>query len=124
MGMVAIVAFGNYEIEQPHPDLVPRIQEIIGEIESLMAGGGRLPRYVHGTIPTVNSAGVPFSQETLCPGRYLTAALMDAEVFKTEPDLNAVYGRGWQDGWESSSITARRAIALMDTSPAPPFLRD
>lgn len=63
---VSVCAIGDYEQNVPGDGVLNAIGEC-------MAAIGSQPLYKHGTLPTVNSIGIPFSQGTFCPGRHLAA---------------------------------------------------
>lgn len=63
---VAVVAMGNYEVDAPSGSMLAGLTEVFAAI-------GDQPQYKHGTIPTVDSNGIPYSQGTTCPGRHLNS---------------------------------------------------
>lgn len=77
---VAVLAMGDYEATQPPAALLDGLRECFAAI-------GEQPVYKHGTIPTVNAAGVQFSQGTSCPGRYLNAFEVAAPTPAPAPGL-------------------------------------
>lgn len=73
---VAVVAFGNYETDGVPRGILDAIKEATNEVAGWPFTAAELRQHLHGTIPTVNKAGVAFDQQTACPGRHLKAALL------------------------------------------------
>ncbi|TAJ19065.1 MAG: hypothetical protein EPO65_07675 [Dehalococcoidia bacterium] len=102
----AVVAFGNYETEAVTRLLGIALIRAFEEMRTWKGVVPDAPIYEHGLTPTVNSAGVRYSQATSCPGRNLAAwraagGLTEAVgggAPQYQPDpTDAAYARGYQD---------------------------
>ena len=99
---IAVCAMGNYEQGEPTQALLQAIRQAVTEIRGF-SFARVAPAYPHGRIPTVNSAGVAFSQATDCPGRNLApfVAGLNGDV-TPEPELDAELLRGLMDDARTS----------------------
>lgn len=69
---IAVCAVGNYDTEEPSPLMLAGIGEAVDEIRSFgFVYTQDIPVLGHGSVPTVDSQGKPFTQATACPGRFL-----------------------------------------------------
>ncbi len=105
---IAVCAVGNYEVEQPTPQLIAGIRTAVDEIRSFgFVYAPDIPVFGHGVIPTVDSQGKSFSQATACPGRFLLPIVGTLNQFVT-PEIVA---KGHLDRAEQLLDEARGAIA-------------
>jgi hypothetical protein len=92
-----VVVAGNYEVEPVTHQLELGIRKAISEVRSWPGVVAGAVVHEHGLTPTVNSAGVMFSQGTLCPGRHIA-------TWRAEGGLNGDtqtdrFDEGWAAGW-------------------------
>ena len=80
---LGVVAMGDWDENEPPLPLLAALKEVYDDVTSY---AGAVYTGVHGLMPTVNSAGVPYSQETACPGRFLRAALKREELWRPDAD--------------------------------------
>jgi N-acetylmuramoyl-L-alanine amidase len=69
----AICAAGNYEEEPVGPLLAEALRRAVDHVRTWPGVLPDAPVHEHGLTPTVNAAGVMFSQGTACPGRNIAA---------------------------------------------------
>ena len=77
---IAICAMGDYETagrDELSPGLALAIEDAVNEIRGFPFTVAGAPVHGHGVIPTVNSAGDVFPQNTACPGRRLTPLIAE-----------------------------------------------
>lgn len=139
---VGIVSFGNYEQETPTNGLLDALGEATLDVEGW--AGSLSMRFAHGTTPTVDRSGSPYTQLTLCPGRNLVPMLRSTGLLPDGPRLDADYAtdieearreghaEGWADGGvavidrlmptlQSIDVESGRAIAMArDLRATPP----
>jgi hypothetical protein len=133
----AVAVPGDYEIEGVSRELGQAIRRAVDEVSSWPGVAPDRAIHEHGIIPTVNSAGVRFSQGTASPGRNLAAwRAAGGLAGEMEPDR---YGDGYVDGYragvglgamEAAKLyrdhhnTAEAAVAeIIKHPPAPPVVR-
>lgn len=95
-----IVVAGNYETEGVTEAIGRGIRRAVAEVRSWPGVVEGAPVHEHGLTPTVNSAGVRFSQGTACPGRHISTWRAEGGL-DGEMELDR-YADGWRDGWGAS----------------------
>jgi hypothetical protein len=111
---LGIVVFGNFEARSQFSGAegAMRQQTIVDgmgrALEEIRGYAGAFEVGVHGLVPTVNSVGVPYGQETACPGRYLRDILIGERLW--QPDADNL----WSPPPTPPLVDAARAAALRE----------
>jgi hypothetical protein len=107
---IGVVLFGDFMTRGPTPQAVESLHDVVEEIRKWAKKPLMSVRF-HGTVPTVNRDGDPYSQGTNCPGTFLTSMLasMNFEVDPAVPVIDRYsegLERGKQLGWAAASDEA------------------
>jgi len=133
----SVCAAGDLSAEPMTNGLARAITAAVADIGRLPGAVAGMPVYEHGLIPTVNSAGVRYSQATDCPGRNLSAwraagGLVSQGEPVYEPDrwgegyvagYRSGFGMGAAEGSEAHQEAAEAAqarVAALITAPPVP----